>query len=159
MLKMLSLGNFVKDLRLKANDGGKPLTQQEVARKAGVDDSLVSFLESNKVVRFETLRAICRKGLSINDNDWNTIKLLWLEQVSKEPVFSESMTSSRKALELRERADTQEFLIQVEGALSRNIAVLEENNLKEVFLEFASNPQLLATLPSIHDLYKSVTGK
>ncbi len=148
---MLKLGQFIRQLR-------EGLTQQEVARRAGVDDSLVSFIESEKPVRFDTLKSVCKRGLQVSDADWQTIRLLWLEQVSDEPVFCASLAKARKTLELREADEASEFLEKVVEAVTRNLPIIDRRDLREPFLAVISNSRVIERWDILHDLVESFTN-
>lgn len=152
VMTAMTLGKYVKGLRTKR---AQPLTQQQVAKASGLDDSLVSFLESDKKVRFETLRSVCKDGLKVSADEWAMIKLLWLEQASDEPVFTATLTKARETLEIKESKATEEFIEKAVGALLHNLAVIDRENLRKDIIEILSDPKGLTLLKQLRGMVRA----
>lgn len=149
---MLTLGQFIKELRGER-------TQDDVARAYHGDPSMISFAESDKKIRFSSLRKICKQGLKLSDTDWETVKLLWLEQQSGEPVFTKSAASARKALQLKEATANQDFLEKLESRVLRNMTTISKNQLQATILTIFDNPNLMKALKQFYEVFRSFEPK
>lgn len=150
--QMLTLGSYCEELR-----GSR--RQHEVAAGAGFNHSIVSFLESDKNIRFSTLQAVAKKGLKVNDHQWNNIKLLWLEQQSGEKFRPNDWRDSARELQLRERSATDEFTDAAVEKLKSNIDVIAKNRLQTVIIEVLGNPKLLVALKSFREVFRDLEPK
>jgi transcriptional regulator with XRE-family HTH domain len=149
---MLTLGNYVKQLR-----GEK--SQQQIAHAVGVDHSLVSFIEADKPVRMTSLKKICRKGLKVSDDDWQMIKLLWLQQQSGESVFTKTMTKARESLNERSTDTTQEFIDKVEDGIRQNMDLISKERLQILIVSIFTNRKLLSSLRQYYEVFKALDPK
>src|SRR5579872_6310697 len=124
----------------------RKMNRPELAAKAGVTASLVHYVENGKKIRFNTVRRICKTGLAVTDYEWAIVKLLWLQQVSGEDSFQPTMTRAKKSMELKEMSAIQEFWEKLQDRVSRNMSVIDREDLRNEILEIFGNPKLIPAL-------------
>lgn len=146
---MLTLGSYLKELRGERR-------QEDIARDAGIDPSLISMAENDTHVRPASLKKI-RKGLKAKEDEWETIKLLWLQQRFNEPIYTRRSAKAREVLALKENTDAENFLSQLHDAAQKHLPVINKNNLQGVILDILKNPKLLTSLKQFHDIAKALT--
>ena len=136
----MTLGQQIKTLRLH-----RQLTQQEVAKRAQLDDSAVSFVESDRKCRFETIAAI-RRALKPSADEWGQIKLLWLENQSGEPAPAAAIPTLAAA-----RATRRTKLLEAIATALPASGVDEQ-----LLLALLADRRFLAALPQVANLYRAL---
>jgi DNA-binding Xre family transcriptional regulator len=152
----MTLGQYVRRLRTNPERPGKALSQLELARRAGIIDSLVSNCEAGKPIRFKTLRAICQRGLNVSPKDWAKLKVLWLENQSAEPAGPE-LTDALASLNAATVKAKRNFLQRVQATLIPQLSHIDCENLSDELLRVLGDQRRLSALKqfnALHDAFR-----
>lgn len=149
---MLTLGHYVKQLR-----GNK--TQQEIADLCGFDHSMISCVESDRKTRLASVKILAHKGLKVSPEEWETIKLLWLQNQSGEPIFSDAARKAREKLILNESSEVEKFADAVAARINKNMEVISTNRLQEPILALLGNPKTLKGVKQFLAVYRALDPK
>ena len=124
------------------------------ATRAGVNASLLSFIEDGKKVRFKTFRAICQHGLQLPKADWDLAKLLWLEQQSGEPITHGGGSAQR--LNLLHQRGNATLHRQIEACLDKHKTLISERQLQSSIVTVLGDHRLLRALPDYIRVFHSI---
>jgi transcriptional regulator with XRE-family HTH domain len=146
-----SLSQFVIERRGKKS-------QREIAKSVGVDASLLSLVEGGrKKIRVESLKKLA-KGLDLTREDWELMKLLWLQEQTGEPILTPTMMKARDRLALNDReADAEEeFYTSIRTALRKNMALIKSEKLSDTLVSVLQNARMLRALRNFYEVYHTL---